>query len=77
MIKEKISVEQSVIEASKRRMRPILLTSFAASVGVLPMLISRSTLWMPMAAVICFGTIITLFYIRTMVPVLYSLVIKK
>lgn len=77
MIKEKISVEQSVIEASKLRMRPILLTSFAASVGVLPMLISRSTLWMPMAAVICFGTIITLFYIRTMVPVLYSLVIKK
>lgn len=77
MIKEKISVEQSVIEASKQRMRPILLTSLAASVGVLPMLISRSTLWMPMAAVICFGTITTLFYIRTIVPVLYSLVIKK
>ena len=77
MITEKLSVEQSVIEASKRRMRPILLTSFAASIGVLPMLISKSTLWMPMAAVICFGTIITLFYIRTMMPVLYSLVIKK
>lgn len=70
-------MEHAVSEASKRRMRPILLTSLAASIGVLPMLISQSTLWMPMAAVISFGTIITLFYIRTVMPVLYSLIIKK
>lgn len=75
--KEHLSVEMSVSESSKRRMRPILLTSFAASFGVLPMLISRSTLWMPMAAVICFGTLITLFYIRTVMPVMYALIIKK
>ena len=76
-VKEKLTMEHAVSEASKRRMRPILLTSLAASIGVLPMLISQSTLWMPMAAVISFGTIITLFYIRTVMPVLYSLIIKK
>ena len=75
--KEKLSVEMSVSESSKRRMRPILLTSFAASMGVIPMLLSGSPLWTPMAAVICFGTIVTLLYIRTVMPVLYAIFIKN
>ena len=74
---EGLSVEQSVIESSKRRMRAILLTCLAASVGVVPMILAGSTLWKPMASVICFGTLVILVYIRTVMPVLYSLVIKK
>ena len=74
---EGLSVEESVIESSKRRMRAILLTCLAASVGVVPMILAGSTLWKPMASVICFGTLVTLVYIRTVMPVLYSLIIKK
>ena len=35
----------------KERMRPIFLTSACASMGVVPMLLGGSNLWMPMAAV--------------------------
>ncbi len=39
-------------QAGERRMRPIFLTSSAASVGVLPMMIENNTLWSSMGAVI-------------------------
>lgn len=62
--------------SAKRRMRPIFLTSAAASMGVIPMIISQSSLWMPMGIVICFGTMITMLFILTVMPVAYSLVIR-
>ncbi|MGI4973515.1 MAG: efflux RND transporter permease subunit, partial [Janthinobacterium lividum] len=41
---EGMSVRDAAIHAGERRMRPIFLTSAAAAVGVIPMIISRSTL---------------------------------
>ena len=38
---------------------------------VLPMIISRSTLWMPMGVVICFGTIFAIGFVVTILPVAY------
>ena len=54
----KMSVMDSALAAGKRRMRPIFLTSAAAAVGVIPMILSRSLLWGPLGTVICFGLII-------------------
>ena len=39
--------------------------------GVVPMLLGGSSLWMPMAAVIFLGTLITMFFILTVMPVAY------
>jgi multidrug efflux pump subunit AcrB len=47
------------------------LTSAAASVGVVPMIMSGSSLWMPMGVVICIGTIVSMCLILTVLPVLY------
>jgi len=47
------------------------LTSAAASVGVIPMIMSGSSLWMPMGVVICIGTIVSMCLILTVLPVLY------
>ena len=66
-----LSVRDAILEASKERMRPIFLTSACASTGVIPMLLGGSSLWMPMAAVIFWGTIITMFFILTVMPVAY------
>lgn len=66
-----LSVKDAIFESAQRRMRPILLTSAAASMGVIPMVISKSPLWMPMGAVIFWGTIITMFFILTIIPVMY------
>ena len=72
-----LSVKEAAFQAGERRMRPIFLTSAAASVGVLPMMVENNTLWSPMGAVIFFGTLISMVLIATILPVLYWLVFDK
>ncbi|MCM1256010.1 MAG: efflux RND transporter permease subunit [Duncaniella sp.] len=71
------SVYDSVLNASKRRMRPIFLTSAAATMGVLPMVMGDSALWKPMGVVIFWGTPITMIFILTVIPVAYALMKGK
>ena len=73
---KKYNAKEAAFEAGKRRMRPIFLTCAAAAVGVIPMIISRSTLWMPMGVVICFGMLFSLILVVTILPVLYWQVYK-
>ena len=72
-----LSVREAAFQAGERRMRPIFLTSAAASVGVLPMMLENNTLWSPMAAVVFFGTLISMVLIATVLPVLYTVVFDK
>lgn len=65
------SLKDAVFNASRRRMRPIFLTSAAATMGVLPMVIGNSALWQPMGVVIFYGTPITMIFILTVIPVAY------
>ena len=64
---------EAALAAGKRRMRPIFLTSAAASVGVIPMILSRSSLWGPLGTVICFGLIISMILTLYILPVMYML----
>jgi len=67
-----MSTKEAAIAAGKRRMRPIFLTSAAAGVGVVPMIISRSPLWGPLGTVICFGLLFSMVLTLYIMPVLYS-----
>ncbi len=67
-----MSTKEAAIAAGKRRMRPIFLTSAAAGVGVVPMIISRSPLWGPLGTVICFGLLFSMVLTLYILPVLYS-----
>ena len=73
---EKMTAHEAIYTSAKRRLRPIFLTSAAASMGVIPMIIGGSGLWMPMGAVICYGTLITMIFILTILPVGYWLVMS-
>jgi multidrug efflux pump subunit AcrB len=68
---EGLSVKEAIHHSAKRRMRPIFLTSAAASMGVFPMVLHGSTLNMPMGTVIFYGTLITMFFILTIIPIAY------
>lgn len=68
------TVREAAIESGKRRMRPIFLTSAAASMGVIPMIISKSPLWYPMGTVIFSGTIVSMIFVVTILPLAYWLV---
>jgi outer membrane protein TolC len=70
--KQGMSIREAAIAAGKRRMRPIFLTSAAAGVGVVPMILSRSPLWGPLGTVIFFGLMFSMVLTLYIMPVLYS-----
>lgn len=70
-------VYEAAKEAGRRRMRPIFLTTAAASFGVIPMIISKSPLWCPMGTVIAFGAMITMVFILTVLPLVYWITYRK
>ena len=70
--KQKMPIHEAALAAGKRRMRPIFLTSAAASAGVISMIISRSPLWGPVGTVICFGLLVAMVLTLYILPVLYS-----
>jgi len=49
---EHLTAHEAIQLSAKRRMRPIFLTSAAASMGVVPMVLGGSGLWAPMGNVI-------------------------
>ena len=66
-----LTYREAAFQAGIRRMRPVFLTSATTALGVLPMIIAATSLWMPMGVVICFGTIFTLPLTVTILPVVY------
>lgn len=66
----------AVVDAALQRFRPILLTTFTTTLGLIPLYLGGGLMWEPMAASIMvgllFATVITLMF----VPVLYSLMFK-
>ena len=68
------SLTEAATEAGQRRLRPIFLTTMAAAVGVTPMIVSRSSLWSPLASVIAVGLIFSMFFTLLVVPVLFVVV---
>lgn len=73
---EKLCVRDAIYYSARRRMRPIFLTSAAASMGVIPMILGKSGLWMPMGTVICYGTLITMLFLLTVLPVAYLVIFR-
>lgn len=65
------TLEQAAQDAGARRLRPIFLTTMAAAVGVTPMILSGSSLWSPLASVIAFGLIFSMFFTLLVVPVIF------
>lgn len=65
------TVREAAYEAGMRRMRPIFLTTATTALGVLPMIIAHTSLWMPMGVVICFGSLLTLPLTITILPITY------
>ena len=70
-MKAGVELEQAALEAGERRLRPIFLTSMAAAVGVTPMILSGSSMWSPLAGVIAFGLLGSMFFTLVVIPVLF------
>ena len=71
-----LDAKEAAMKAGSRRMRPIFLTSATTALGVLPMIITRNPLWMPMGVVICFGVVLSMVIILAVMPVMYWQIFK-
>ncbi len=76
-MKAGVELEQAALEAGERRLRPIFLTSAAAAVGVIPMILSGSSLWSPLASVIAFGLLGSMVFTLVAIPVLFVVAHRK
>ena len=74
--KQDMDWQTATIESGKRRLRPIFLTAMAAAFGVIPMILGGTGLWMPMGTVVCYGTLITMVFILTVLPAAYLLMFR-
>lgn len=67
---------EAIVEAAQQRFRPILLTTFTTTLGLIPLYLGGGEMWEPMAIAIMIGllfaTVITLLF----VPVLYKLLFR-
>ncbi len=66
----------AIIDAALQRFRPILLTTFTTTLGLIPLYLGGGLMWEPMAIAIMvgllFATVITLLF----VPVMYKLLFR-
>ena len=76
-MKNGVALEQAALEAGERRLRPIFLTSAAAAVGVIPMILSGSSLRSPLASVIAFGLLGSMVFTLVAIPVLFVVAHRK
>jgi len=76
-MKDGVQLEAAALEAGERRLRPIFLTSAAAAVGVVPMILSGSSLWSPLASVIAFGLLGSMVSTLVAIPVLFVVAHRK
>ncbi|MGF1684867.1 efflux RND transporter permease subunit [Photobacterium minamisatsumaniensis] len=66
----------AIIEAAKRRMRPILLTTATTVVGMIPLWMGGGIMWEPMAIAIIFGLLGATVLTLGVVPVLYAILFR-
>jgi multidrug efflux pump subunit AcrB len=64
---------RAVVEASQRRLRPIVLTTVTTLGGLIPLYLGGGPMYEPMAVAIIFGLVFATALTLGVVPVLYSL----
>jgi multidrug efflux pump subunit AcrB len=67
------SPPEAVLQASQRRLRPILLTTATTIGGLVPLWISGDVMFTPMAVGMIFGLLVSTLLTLGLVPLLYSL----
>jgi multidrug efflux pump subunit AcrB/outer membrane protein TolC len=76
-IREGDSIDQAIVEGISRRTRPIILTAVATIVELLPLTVTKATLWPPFAWAIISGLAISTLLTLLVVPAMYKLAFSK
>ncbi|MBE0487470.1 MAG: efflux RND transporter permease subunit [Halomonas sp.] len=74
--REEHSPREAILEAGRRRLRPVLMSTLTTSGGLLPLWMGGGLLWAPMAITIISGLLAAALITLCVVPVLYSLLMR-
>lgn len=74
--KQGLDVREAVVSAVARRTRPVLLTTATTVAGLVPLTLTQSTLWPPMAWAIISGLVASTLLTLLVIPALYRLLIR-
>ena len=61
------------MEAALQRFRPIILTTFTTSLGLIPLYLGGGIMWEPLAISIMIGLLFATITTLLLIPVLYSI----
>lgn len=75
--KEGHGIDEACVDAVDKRFRPIILTSATTIMGLIPLILSRSSFFTPMAIALMGGLLFSTLLTLIVVPVTYSLFNKK
>ncbi len=70
------NLSDAIIQASQKRVRPILLTTATTVLGLIPLYLGGGEMWEPMALAIIGGLLFSTILTLGVVPVLYALLYK-
>ena len=73
---EGMVLSQAIEQAVARRTRPIILTTLTTIAGLLPLVMTKSTLWPPLAWSIISGLTVSTALSLLVIPAMYQLLIK-
>ncbi len=68
------SMDQALLNAGRRRLRPILLTVLLSIFGVLPQALNGGTLWPPLAWALIYGLLMSLALTLVVIPSFYRVI---
>ncbi|MBN2693644.1 efflux RND transporter permease subunit [bacterium] len=68
-----LTPSQAVIEASQKRLRPIMLTTLTTVGGLIPLWVGGGPLWETMAIALIFGLMFATLLTTLVIPLLYSI----
>lgn len=72
-----VALDEAIFDAVRRRVRPIFLTTLTTIAGLLPLALSKSTLWPPMAWALIFGLMSSAVLTIFVVPALCHFMLGK
>lgn len=70
-------VNEACLTAVDKRLRPILLSSSTSILGLVPLIISGNVLFRGLSIAFMFGLATSLFFTLIVIPVIYSIIIKR
>lgn len=80
MRKRGLALEEAVMTAGRRRLRPVLMTAFTTIFGMLPLAVLRyagSEMWRPLGVAMIGGLLVSTLVTLVLIPTLYTIFESK